>query len=606
MLSNFRKESFVDFFSNIGKKLPKRKQLLYLPKILTSREQWFVLGLFLIILLCFTGLLFNFYFHKTQTKPEIGGTYTEGVLGRPRYLNPILAPINDADRDISRIVYSSLLKYDYQGNLIKDLAKDYKIKDDGLIYEFYLKENIHWHDGEKLTADDVVYTIKTIQNSEYNSPLQVNWQGVKVEKINEFGVQFKLTNTYAPFLHNLTVGILPKHLWAGISPENFPLAQYNLKPVGSGPYKFKEFSKDKTGKIVSLKLTRNEDFYLESPYSITEKEKEITLTGPFIEQIIFNFYDSQSRLIEAYHNKKIDGLSFVSAENKETLKNNFNLEIHKINLPEYYAVFFNQTKNKALANKNVRQALSYAVNKEDLIKKTIKEEGQIINSPLLKSWSKIEIKNNNEVDLEKARNLLKEEGWTDQNNDGIREKDFSEENDEATSTPEKLKFEILTTNWPTLQKTAETLKNQWQKIGVEVNIKKVNPSEIQADYIKEREYEALLFGQVSSPEPDPFAFWHSSQIKHPGLNLALYENKKADKLLEEGRQTLEQEERLEKYKEFQSILLEETPAIFLYSPNYLYPVQEKIKGISIEKIPEPSFRFSQIENWYIKTKRVWK
>jgi peptide/nickel transport system substrate-binding protein len=585
----------ISYFQQIklvvpGGKWPHWQQWKCLPKILPSRERWLARGLIFAIFISLLLLLLNSYFVHTQAEPKIGGEYREGILGQPRYINPILAQTNDADRDLVQLVYSSLFKYDGQGQLIPDLAENYTIEDDGLTYNIFLRKNVFWHDGEPLTANDVVFTIKTIQNAEYKSPLRANWQSVEIEKVDDFTVRFKLKNTYAPFLHNLTVGILPRHLWAGISAQNFPLAEYNLKPIGSGPYQFERFSKDKNGRIESIELIRNENFYLPSDGN---KPK-----GPFIEKIVLQFYKSQTALIDAYQKRKIDGLSFLSAANQTKLRNNLN--IYQVNQPTYYAIFFNQTESKALADKTVRLALAYATNKKEIIDKVLAGKGQPVNSPLLPGWpaytSETKIY---DFALEHAQNILEAADWKDLDNDGIREKEI---NGEET----KLEITLLATNWPEMSQTAQLLKEQWEKIGAKINLEIVDSATIQQDYIRPRQYQALLFGEVLGADPDPFAFWHSSHRKDPGLNLALYQNQEVDKLLEEARQTLDQESRYEKYVQFQKLLVEDVPAIFLYSPTYLYPVHKKVKGISLEKFVMPSQRFSQVENWYIKTKRVSK
>ena len=290
---------------------PKRKQWLQLPKVLNCRERWLAGGLILAILISVVLLGINFYLNRSHIEPEIGGQYREGILGQPRYINPVLAQTNDTDRDLVRLIYSSLFKYNGQGELIPDLAESYALGENGLVYDIFLKENLLWHDGEPLTADDLIFTIRTIQNPEYKSPLRNNWQSVEIEKIDQRTVRFKLKNAYAPFLHNLTVGILPKHLWAGISAQNFPLALYNLKPVGSGPYKFKESTRDEAGKIESITLTRFKDFYLTD---------SIGRQGPFIKEFVLKFYDNQDGLIKDYRQRKIDGLSFISPANLSELK----------------------------------------------------------------------------------------------------------------------------------------------------------------------------------------------------------------------------------------------------------------------------------------------
>jgi len=563
---------------------PKRKQWAHLPKILSPKERWLVLGLFFVILFSLMSLAVKDYLDKTEALPDYGGTYEEGIIGQPRFLNPVLAQINDADRDLTQIIFSSLLKHDGRGNLIPDLAKNYEIKENGLVYEFFLKENIKWHDGETLTADDIVFTINTIQNPEYKSPLRINWNGVKVEKIDDYAVRFKLNNIYAPFLHNMTVGILPKHLWAGISAQNFHLAQYNHEPVGSGPYKFKELKQNKSGVIQSIELKKNKDFYLKDPY---------------IENLIFEFFQNEETAIQALNKKQVDGLNFFSAAQQSKIQNK-SANIYRINLPRYYAVFFNQTKTKVLSDKTARLALAYATDKKEIIEKILNNEGLIADSPLLPN----SLGYTKEIKIydfapEHAKNILRADGWKDTDGDGILEKKINNEN---------LKFEItlVTADWPELIKAANLIKEQWGKIGAKINLEIAGLGAIQEDYIRPREYQAILFGEVLGSDPDPFAFWHSSQKRDPGLNLALYDNEKIDKVLEEARQNLDKKIRIEKYEEFQKLLVDDVPAVFLYSPAYLYPVNKKVKGVSLENLPLPPYRFSQIENWYIKTKRVEK
>ncbi len=590
LISCLKRIEIRKIFKIPGDQWPSWRQWVCLPKILPSRERWFAYGFVFVIFASIVVLFCSVCLSKTRIEPKVGGKYTEGILGQPRYINPVLAQTNDADRDLVQLIFSSLFKYDGQGNLIPDLAREYTIEDDGLTYNVSLKKNVFWHNNEPFTADDIIFTIKTIQNSEYKSPLKVNWQGVIVEKIDDFAVRFKLNNIYAPFLHNLTIAILPKHLWSGISAQNFLLAEYNLKPIGSGPYKFKKISKNKDGKIELIELVRNEHFYL-SPKSDGEAQ-------PFIKKITFKFYSNQTDLIDAYQKRQIDGLSFLPAVNQTDIGKRLN--VYQISLPLYYAVFFNQTKSKPLADKTVRLALAHAINKEEIITKVLNGKGAAVDSPLLEGWmgysSETKIY---DFSPEHSRNILEDGKWIDTNEDNTREKKI---NDEEVS----LEIDFLTADRPELKQTAQLIKEYWEQIGVKVNLKIVDATVIQQDNIRPREYDALLFGEALGADPDPFAFWHSSQKKDPGLNLSLYQNKKADKLLEEARQTMNQEERIQKYVKFQQLLVDDIPAIFLYSSTYLYPVSGTVKGISIERLTTHSQRFSQIESWYIRTDRVWK
>ncbi len=604
MFSFFKKNKKDQEFeqNDEKKKWPTIRQLRHTFKVLPSRERWLARILLIIILVSIGVLIFNYYWGKTEGIPQVGGIYREGILGQPRFINPILAQTNDTDRDITQLIFSGLFKYDGHSQLVPDLAKEYSVSEDGLTYTVKLKKGLLWHNGETLTADDIVFTIKTIQDRAYGSPLRINWQTIEVEKIDQHTIEFKLKNIYAPFIHNLTVGILPKHLWAGISDQNFPLAEHNLKPVGSGPYKFEELEQDKSERISSISLIRNESFYLTED----KNNKNLQLDGknalenkpPYIEKITIKFYGSQDGLLNAYQNYQVDGIGLLSASGYSQLHSR--TEIRQISIPVYYAVFFNQSQSKALSDKTVRIALSYATNKEELIDRVLDGKGQIVDSPFLPNWPFYTDQINvYDFALEHANNILEEEGWQDTDGDGIRQKEINKEE-------VNLEINLTSTNWPEVVQTAEILKEQWEKIGARINLEIVNSANIQQDYIKPRQYQTLLFGEVLGADPDPFAFWHSSHKKDPFLNLALYQNQDADKLLEEARQTINQSAREEKYKEFQKIITQDAPAVFLYSPNYLYAVNKKVKGLDIKKMALPSQRFSQVENWYIKTKRIDK
>lgn len=298
---------------------------------------------------------FSYYKNHTKIVPALGGSYTEGIIGAPRYLNPILAQTNDADRDITEIIFSGLLKYDSSGNLIPDLTENYNIADAGKTYDFNIRKNAFWHDGQQVSADDIVFTIRLIQDQDYKSPLRLNWQGVEVEKTGDFSVRFKLKNAYAPFLNNLTFGVLPKHIWQNVYASDFALNENNLKPIGSGPYVFRQLEKNKDGSITSIQLQASKNYYL---------------NGPFIKQITFKFYPDEDKAITAWRRSEIQGLSYISAKNESVFENKQknSVDTFTITLPRYFSVFINQTQNKALEDKNIRIALVQAIDRDKLIK----------------------------------------------------------------------------------------------------------------------------------------------------------------------------------------------------------------------------------------------
>jgi ABC-type transport system substrate-binding protein len=652
--------------------LPTRNQWGQFFKVLAQKER---IVFFIFLFLFFSSFFYlsiNFYFKNTEIKPAEGGTYIEGIIGSPRFINPIYAETSDVDRDLVEIIFSGLMKYSPDGQVIPDLAEEYKILEGGEVYEFYLKENIFWHDGEKLGVDDIVFTIKTIQNPDFKSPLRVNWLGVEVEKISEKALRFKLKNPSAVFLENCTVKIIPEHIWKDISPQNFPLTTRNLEPIGSGPYKLKKLSQDEQGNIKSLDLERNPKYFGERPN---------------ISQVSFYFFDSEEQLIAAASSGKIKGLS-TKPSNDQFLKNT-GLQQHLLSLPRYFAVFFNPGGSEVLAEKEISLALNYGTNKEEIINEVLGGRGKVVNSPILPEIYGFEEPSKvYEFNPEQAKEILENAGFLEAEN-GKRVKIIEKEPafqfksnlatgsqgtevkelqkclakdpevypegevtgyfgsktkaavikfqekyradilvpaglEEGTGSVKKLtraklnevcfeapqetlplKFSLTTVDQPVLIEVASLLKSQWENLGVEIEIKTFDVSTLEREIIKPRNYEALLFGEVLGAIPDPFPFWSSTQKKDPGLNLAMYENKKCDKLLEEVRQSLEEEVRKEKLEEFQEILIEDAPALFLYNPDYLYLVSKEIKGIDARIITTPSKRFSNIENWYIKTKRVW-
>ena len=542
-----------------------------------ERRTLYTLVFLLLASASYTGA--KYYLDHTKEVANGGGEYTEAVVGTTRFINPILSQTNDIDADLVTLTFSSLLKTGAGGKLENDLTDSYEISEDKLTYTFHIKRNVFWHDGKSLTADDIVYTIKTIQDDNYASPLIANWQGVRAEKVDDYTVNFILKSAYAPFLNNLTFGILPRHLWEQTSASQFLLNELNFKPVGSGPYKMKSFKKDSSGKIISIELEANGAYYGNKPY---------------IKKITFKFYADETEAISAFNRKEVKGINYVSPGNLDKVVDADKKSVNRLSIPRYYAVFFNQIQSKALADKTVRQALSYAIDKDKLIADVLKGEGQKIDSPitpqLLGYKSDIKVY---DFAKEHAQNILTAAGWVDSDGDGVREKG-----------DKKLSFKLVATDWTYIATTATELQSMWKEIGADVQIETTD--NIQEEYIATRAYDAILFGEILSYDPDPFAFWHSSQKKDPGLNLALYDNADVDKLLEEARKETDPAVRAQKYQEFQNLVVEDAPAIFLYSPNYIYLQDKSIQGFTTKDIITPSDRFNDVENWYVRTKRVAK
>ncbi len=528
---------------------------------------------------------YQLYLNITVVRPANAGSINIAIAGSPRFLNPVLNQVNDADKDLSTIIFSGLMKYDAQGNLIPDLAANYAIGDNGKIYDVTLKDNVKWQDGQPLTIDDVLFTVQTIQNQDYRSPIRALWQGIETEKIDDRTIRFQLKNVYVSFLNNLTFGVLPKHLWANVAPSQFALSELNLKPVGSGPYQFSKLQKDKNGTVKSIEFKAFNNYFADRP---------------FINAVSFYFYPSETEAFTAYKKGEADIFSFVSAKNFIDLKNkdtgNFN--IFPISLPRYFAVFFNQSQNKFLADKTVRQALTLATDKKEIIDTVFGGYGQTASSPLLPGMTGYSDQTKTfAFDLAGAKNTLAVAGWKDADNDGFLE---------IGKNNEKLEITLTTIDWPELTKIADILKNQWAKLGVKVNLDIKETDKIQNDTIKPRLYQALLFGEALGEEPDLFHFWHSSQKVESGLNLALYDNPETDKLLSQAIEDLNAKSRAQKYQKAIELIVNDLPAVFLFSPDYLFMTKKTILGVELKNLDTPSSRFSQINQWYLQTQRVFK
>ena len=389
---------------------PTFGQWRQLPKVLTKNEKRALFLLFILFLFSSFFLGSKFYYKNTEVRPAPGGSYIEGMVGQPRFINPVYSPLNDVDRDLAEILFSGLMKYDKEGKIINDLADRFEVKEDGKTYEFFLKDNIFWSDGKKFSADDIIFTVETIQSPDYKSPLRAESLGIEIERVSDYQVRFKLKKPSAVFLESTTLKIMPKHIWQEVSPENFPLnTYYNLEPVGIGPYKFESLEKDKSGFTESLTLVKDPKYFSQKP---------------FISRIEFKFFKTEEELLKAAKKGEIDGFSLTNTEvHQDFLKKGFSS--YKLTLPRYFAVFFNPEKSEILSDPEIRKALTLATNKEEILREVLLGYGKIINSPLMpeiygfSSPSVI-----NEFDLDKAKELLNEVGFKDIDGDGFREKNI--------------------------------------------------------------------------------------------------------------------------------------------------------------------------------------
>ncbi len=550
--------------------------------IFSRREKILVLALAGILLLDLVYISGGFYINHTEVAPAYGGSFTEGAVGAPRLINPIIAQ-TQTDKDLSKLVYSGLYKYAPDGKLIPDLAaSDMQISQDQHVYTIKLKPNLKWQDGQALTADDVIFTIQLIQNPDYRSPYGKLWSNITAEKVDDLTIKLTNTGVSAPFVTNLAIGILPRHKWLGVTPDNFYYSSYNIEPVGSGPYFIKQITKTAVGEIKSLTLNSFSNY---------------ALGKPFIDAITMRFYDDNGQLMSAFHTREIDTIGFSPFDGKVAFDpKNSKLQTTKIPLYEYQALFFNLSRNNALADPIVRQALSIGLNRTSLINDALSGLGLPAYTPILPGqigYDPASAKANN-GDPNTANAMLDQDGWA-KNQDGIRVKG-----------KDQLAFTITTNDFDLNQKTAQNLQKQWQALGAKVDISVIPTADLANTNLKSRDFEALLFAESTGYDPDPFVFWHSSQNKNPGFNLAQYTNSTIDNLITDARTTFNLSKRAADYKQFQNIFSADMPAIILDQSVFTYQSRQNILGINTQALASPEDRFYDVNHWYIQTKRIWK
>ena len=573
--------------SSLFGKLPKKQELNMAFSSFSKRE-WWVFILFVIVLIVSTlGILQVINQSFMVSVPTHGGSIQEGIIGTPRFVNPILAN-SSADQDMVALVYSGLMRKNSDGTLSPDLAASYEASEDGLTYIFKLKDNLYFHDDTPLTVDDIIFTIEQARDPVLKSSQKLNWDRVGTEKIDEKTIKFSLKQPYASFLENITLGILPMHIWGDSAIE---LHEANTNPIGSGPYKIKNFNKQSSGTVDSFELTSFKKFALGEPY---------------IRNITIRFYQNEEALTEALTNGEISQISSITPENAKNLEEK-GYKVESTVLPRVFGLFFNQNQNQLFINKTVVNAIDQAIDKERIIREVLSGYGTLIDDPIplnLVEYHSISSKNTTPraESLKKVEAMLAKDGWV-KNTEGFLEKTQTEKGKKVT-TP--LAFSISTSNAPELVRAAELVRDDLVSIGMNVDVKTFEVGNLNQSVIRPRQYDALLFGQIVNYESDLYAFWHSSQRKDPGLNVAMYTNAKVDKILEDAFTLINEEDRVNKYIQFEEEIKRDMPAVFLYSPNFIYVVSSKLQGFSLDNIITGGDRFRNINSWYINKDQVWK
>lgn len=562
---------------------PRFSQCQQWRAVLTSPERRILGGLLGILFLSLATLGGWFVTTHRIDTPTTGGSYTEGLIGEPIAINPLYAQANDVDADLTALVYSGLVRWNGEDAYVPDLADSMQRSDDGRTYTFHLRDGIRFHNGTPVQVRDILFTISAIQNPAYRSPLAPSFRGVRVEQVDDKTVSFTLEKAFAPFLSALAVGILPSDVWGDIDPAHASLAAINLSPIGSGPYRFNRYEKDESGFIKKYTLKRFTDFY-RSPAHIDE--------------FIFKFYSDATAAEHALENKNVEGVSYIPSELEQSVSSLRHTSIHTPDFPRITALFFNQNSSTLLKKKEVRQAIQAALNKDEILGAALFGRGRIINDPFLPGQSGVAVTSEAAVfDPGKAMELLDVQKLLKKEGEEIRTYIPA-----GQKEPVALQLTLTTVQNNEFIRAAEQIKEQLKKVGIAIMIEPVDLSEFFSKVIAPHDYELLLYGQLLGADPDPYPFWHSSQITS-GRNLAQFSSRQADDILIKAQGLTDAAERGKLYADFQTILAQEIPAVFLYQSFYAYSIGSSIEGPTVNRLISPSDRFGRVNEWYVKTSK---
>ncbi len=551
-----------------------------------ARVQRFLLGWFMIVAALVLAVWWQLpqldEFYLTSA-PASGGIYREGLIGSFTNSNPLYATGN-VDLSVSRLIYSGLFTVNGQGAIEPLLADSYKLDNSGKQYTVKLRQNVFWHDGQPFNADDVLFTYQTIQDPDSKSPLLNSWKSVKVQKIDDYTVLFKLPNVYSAFPYSLVNGIVPEHILATKPVENLRSNLFNtINAVGTGPFKLQDLvvsdPSDAQKRSEKVVLTKNEGYFLQKP---------------LISGVIIRTYRDQAIMEKAFDQNIIQVM--VNPSQKLSIKDDQDVRQYSRPLMSAVMIFMNNS-HSILKDSKVRQALGLATDTNG-VREGLDFEAIPVDSPFLSSQYSYSSKLvQPKYDLQKANKLLDQAGWK-VGPSGIRQK-----------AGQDLRLRVFSQNSNEYSSVLSKVQEDWRQAGVEVEAFLQDEEDIQLGAIARHDYDVLIYGISIGFDPDIYPYWHSSQIQTSsglGLNLSEYKNQKADDSLEAGRTRSDPKLRKIKYQPFLKSWAKDLPAIGLYQPRFLLVVRGTFEGFDNHPMRSSSDRFNSITNWRIRNDKVFK
>lgn len=499
--------------------------------------------------------------------PRPGGTYTEGTLSKPQTLNPFFATMQ-IERDIAAILFDPLVGLDASGQPIPSLATSWKLSDDGRTYTLTLRADVTWHDGTPFTASDVLYTIRLLQAPDFpgDPTLSHFWRSVVVSSSSPTEVRFTLPAPFSPFLNYLSIPILPAHRLAGVLPRDLPTDSFSTSPIGTGPYRLVQFDAERG----TVTLARYDGYYGEKPY---------------LDQVIIRAYPDVPALAQAFASGAIQGIGTPPIDlllRPGALGSH--ARIYAPLVPGYTALFFN-LRDQLFADVRVRQAIALAIDRQHLVQDALHQLAEPGSSPVPASlWAYAPQPAT--VNLDRARQLLNEAGWQDQN--GVLQRN---------GTPFRFTL-LVNSDDPQRLAAAQAVANALGQLHMQVTVQALSPAALEQTLLN-RQFTAAIYGWYARQgDPDSFTLWSSSQVDS-GANISGFRNQAVDTLLQQARTTAAEADRKALYAEFQRVFAEQVPAVILYYPRLPFVVSDTLGGVDATPLVSPSDRLREVIHWYL-------
>jgi peptide/nickel transport system substrate-binding protein len=503
--------------------------------------------------------------------PAYGDTFIQASIGDIGGLIPSLTS-DMPSHEVGSLIYDGLVRYDKDLNIVGAMAESWSFSKDCLELTFKLRRGVKWHDGHPFTADDVVFTHHSMINPKTPAPFKEGYLLAKdAVAVDPYTVRIAYEKPYARALSSWSDYMLPKHvLEPYVADGKLRESPQNKRPIGTGPYRFQEW---RTGeKIV---LLANPDFYEGRPY---------------VGRIVYRVIPSQATIFLELKAKGVDYVRTLTAFQyvKQTDYPAFRKAYNKFRYPSSFYTFLGfNLRDPRFADHRVRQAFAHAINRRELIDGVVLGLAREANGPIRPgTWAYTEQVKRHEYDPEKAKALLAEAGWKDRDGHGIV----------VDKDGKPFAFTILTNQGnDERKKIAEIIQQRLKEVGVKADIQVIEWAAFIKEYVKPRRFEAVILGLGTGTDPDQYAVWHSSQTGPDQMNRTSYSNPEVDHLLEAGRSSCHQEERVKYYHRIQEILAEDLPMVFLYFKDELPVVASRFRGVK----EAPGGIMYNFNEWYV-------